>query len=243
VDSRLCAVRLQSSVKVRSCRPSSWNLFVISAYTPTNCSQDADKDEFYIELNELLNLRTLSMGGQLGQSEHKIGGRFAVYSRRTDNGDCLGHTSSMHHMFLCNTNFRHNKRRLVTWCLLSSNRPWSKLDHMAISYRWRGCIQDCQSHWSTDVDSDYFMVLATSSLQFGGKRRKVTSPIALERISDLAVRATYEQALADRLVKITAISIDERWNDLREAIHSAFWSCGVSKTPLSNLGSRRGPLS
>jgi hypothetical protein len=165
VNSRLCAIRLKSTVKVRSCRPSSRNLFVISVYAPTDCSSDADKNGFYTELHKLLNLRKSSdivvMGGdfnaqvgQLGPNKHKIGGRFAVRSRRTDNGDRLVHTCSMRDMFLCNTNLSHNKYRLVTWRPSSTNQPRTQIDHMAISYRWRGCIQGCQSSSSLEKGLD-----------------------------------------------------------------------------------------
>ncbi|CAH8872067.1 unnamed protein product, partial [Trichobilharzia szidati] len=54
INSRLCAVRLEGYTKVRSSRPDTRCLFVVSAYAPTDCSPDAMKDEFYHQLNDLL---------------------------------------------------------------------------------------------------------------------------------------------------------------------------------------------
>ncbi|CAH8570292.1 unnamed protein product [Schistosoma curassoni] len=44
INSRLCAVRLESSIKVRRNRLEKQCLFVISAYAPADCSPDAIKD-------------------------------------------------------------------------------------------------------------------------------------------------------------------------------------------------------
>ena len=54
VDSRLCAVRLTTSVKVSHECEVSRCLFIVSAYAPTNCSSEAAKDSFYDALRALL---------------------------------------------------------------------------------------------------------------------------------------------------------------------------------------------
>ncbi|CAH8595597.1 unnamed protein product [Schistosoma rodhaini] len=54
VNSRLCAVRLNGSVRTRKDRDTRRCLFVVSAYAPTDCSHDEVKDDFYRKLSELL---------------------------------------------------------------------------------------------------------------------------------------------------------------------------------------------
>ncbi|CAH8661049.1 unnamed protein product [Schistosoma margrebowiei] len=54
INSQLCTVRLESSIKVRSNRREKRCLFVISAYAPTDCGPDAIKDDFYHQLSVLL---------------------------------------------------------------------------------------------------------------------------------------------------------------------------------------------
>ena len=44
LNSRLCAVRLESSIKVNASRSSKRCLFVVSPYAPKNCSTDIIKD-------------------------------------------------------------------------------------------------------------------------------------------------------------------------------------------------------
>ncbi|VDP38089.1 unnamed protein product, partial [Schistosoma margrebowiei] len=54
VDSRLCAVRLNGTVRIRKDRDTRRSLFVVFAYSPTDCSSDYVKDEFYRKLSDLL---------------------------------------------------------------------------------------------------------------------------------------------------------------------------------------------
>jgi exonuclease III len=160
VDSRLCAVRLRGSCKVSRHRNDTYNLFVVSAYAPTDCSSDLVKDQFYHNLHNLLrkahkrdvvilagdlNARV----GRLSPSEKHLGGHHGLDSVRNDNGDRLLSLCSDHQLFLASTNFRHSRRRSATWRPPSSQQDWTQIDHVAISYRWRSSVQDCRSHWST----------------------------------------------------------------------------------------------
>ena len=87
--------------------------------------------------------------GKLTTHELDLGGRFALGSQRTDNGDRLVHFCSTHGLFLANTNFKHKKIHCATWRSPNPEHPWIQLDHIAISRTWRGCIKDCRSYWST----------------------------------------------------------------------------------------------
>ncbi|CAH8651686.1 unnamed protein product [Schistosoma intercalatum] len=93
INSRLCAVRLESSIKVRKNRCEKRCLFVISAYAPTDSSPDAIKDEFYHQLSVLLQkVRSTDVVvlagdlnaqvGRLGTEESRLGGRWEIVGRR-----------------------------------------------------------------------------------------------------------------------------------------------------------------
>ena len=47
INSRLCAVRLDSSIRVNKQRNAKRHLFAVSVYAPTDCSNDETKDSFY----------------------------------------------------------------------------------------------------------------------------------------------------------------------------------------------------
>ncbi|CAH8519273.1 unnamed protein product [Schistosoma haematobium] len=126
INSRSCAVRLESSIKVRRNRREKRCLLVISAHAPTDCSPDAIKNEFYHQLAVLLQkvrstdivvlARDLNAQvGRLGTEESRLGGRWGLVGRRSDNGDRLLQLCTDHNLFLASTNFRHSHRRCATW--------------------------------------------------------------------------------------------------------------------------------
>lgn len=96
VDSRLCAVQLNRTVRTRKDRDTRRCLFVISAYSPTNCSSDHVKDEFCGKISGLLqNVRRCDVVivahdfnaqlAELSEMERHLGGSDGVMTQRTDN--------------------------------------------------------------------------------------------------------------------------------------------------------------
>ena len=243
INSRLCAVRLESSIKVRRNRREKRCLFVISAYAPTDCSPDAIKDEFYHQLTVLLQKARSTdivvlagdlnaQVGRLGTEESRLGGRWGLVGRRTDNGDRLLQLCTDHNLFLASTNFRHSHRRCATWRPPSASQAWTQIDHIAISYRWRGCVQDCRSFWSTYLESDHALVCANLTLLFSGRRIDHHQRIDVSKLVATSVASKYRAELASRLATIPPKSIDEHWLHLHDAMKMASKAaCGFAKRP------------
>ncbi|CAM0512289.1 unnamed protein product [Fasciola hepatica] len=237
VNSRLCAVRLQGSVGVRKDSCVKRNLFVISAYAPTDCSSDLQKDEFYDALATLVRSSKGSdivvlagdfnaQVGKLSVSEACLGGRCALPAERTDNGDRLLQFCADNRLFLSSTNFRHSSRRTATW-RSNSTGTFSQIDHIAVSYRWRSSVQNCRSYWSTYVESDHALVLMRLSLQLHGHRRKPQTGLAVQRLCDPDVCTRYEQKLAHELGSTENSNVDEHWSHIKQAMHvAAGFACG-----------------
>ena len=152
-NNRLCAVRLNSSIRVNKQRNAKRHLFVVSAHTPTDFSNDETKDSFYREFSNLLRSakrRVVVLAGdmnahvgRIASSEKRLGGPFGIQTKRTDNGDRLLQLCADHKLHLISTNFKHKKRQTVTWRSNNPAHPWTQIDHIAISDRWRGSAEDC----------------------------------------------------------------------------------------------------
>ncbi|WP_432422671.1 endonuclease/exonuclease/phosphatase family protein [Streptococcus dysgalactiae] len=241
VDSRLCAVRLEGACKVNRRHTDKRNLFVICAYAPKDCNPDAMKDCFYHNLHDLLlkasrtdivilagdlNARV----GQLLPCEAHLGGPFGLDSCRSDNGDRLLALCSDHRLFLASTNFRRSNQRYATWHPPSSSQRWTQIDHIAISHKWRGCVKNCRSYWSTCVDSDHALVCARISMCFGGRPKRTTQlRLDINRLAQPSVLTAYQNALAHELETVTPRDVDEHWSLIHKAIRSScFASCGLS---------------
>ncbi|KER22007.1 hypothetical protein T265_09801 [Opisthorchis viverrini] len=73
----------------------------------------------------------------------------------------------------------------------NTNQPWTQLDHVAISHRWRATIQDCRSFWGTPLDSDHAM--PTDSAGFMHQRAcnaQLPTPSPKSSVNETAAAAT-----------------------------------------------------
>ena len=240
VDSRLCAVRLATSVRESRGSEVHRTLFIVSAYAPTDCSSESAKDSFYDALGALLQQVKTSdivvvagdMNAQVGRlsaAEARLGGRLGLDTRRTDNGDRLLQMCADHRLFLCSTNFRNSGNRLTTWCPPTNQRR-TQIDHIAVSYRWRGSITACRSFWNTSVDSDHALVRCCFSLRFSGVRKTRTPRLAIEKLVDPEVKRNYQNQLVECLPDGTVSDINGHWEKISKALLKVGTSvCGTTQ--------------
>ena len=143
INSRVCAVRLEGNTKANASRSKKRCLFIISAYSPTNASDDPAEEEFLSQLRSLIR-RAKSTDivvlagdmnaqvGQLEESESSLGGRYSLGHTRSNNGDRLLQLCAEEHLFLASTHFRCGVRQLSTWRSPDS-KHWTQIDLIAIS--------------------------------------------------------------------------------------------------------------
>jgi len=240
VNSRLCAVRLLTSTRIRNPHRRHRCVFVISAYAPTDCSSDLLKDAFYQELDMLLGRAKGSdivilagdinaQVGRLSPTEKQLGGQFALNSRRNDNGDRLLHICASRHLFLSSTAFRRTGRRTATWRPANPVQPWTQIDHVAISYRWRGSITDCRSFWSTYVDSDHALVRFRFTLRFPGRVTLPLRRLNISKLNEPEVKQIYQSELEVKLSSSETTDVTSSWNHISKTMHDAAASvCGFT---------------
>ena len=233
LNSRLCAVRLESSIKVNASRSSKRCLFVVSAYAPTNCSTDLIKDQFYSDFRSLLSRARSSdivivagdmnaQVGQLGTAEINLGGKFSYGDTRTENGDRLMQACADHHLFLTSTSFRHKKRHLTTW-RAPNGQYWTQIDHIAVGYRWRGSFLDCRSYWNTYLESDHALVLARFRLRFPAKPQIRSLEIDTGKLNEPDIKEKYQKNLRETL-SVTSSSYapeEDSWKNIAGSILDA----------------------
>ncbi|MGL5405228.1 MAG: endonuclease/exonuclease/phosphatase family protein, partial [Propionibacteriaceae bacterium] len=252
VNSRLCAVRLESSVCVNRYRTKKRCMFIVSAYAPTNSSTDLVKDEFYHQLSDLLRLAkntdiVVLAGdmnariGQLDTNELHLGGGFAVDSVRNDNGDRLLQLCTDHQLFLSSTSFQHKRSHRVTWKPPRSDESPLQLDYIAISHKWRTSVQDCRSFWCTAVDSDHALVRARVSVTLLGKAKGSTRAVNARCLEQPDVKQAYQSELDKQLSQSVLVNDSNGgWLRLHHVMESAFKAvCPAVTTKKNNWISKR----
>ncbi|GAA56612.1 craniofacial development protein 2, partial [Clonorchis sinensis] len=238
VNSRLCAVPLTSSTTLNASRHKKRCPFVVSAYAPTDCSPDAEKDTFCRELFGLIR-QADSTGivilagdlnaqvGRLSSLESHWGGRFGVDVRRTDSGERLLRLCADRELFLASTDFQHKRSHRVTWRPPTGNQPLTHLDHVDSSYRWRAIIQDCRSFWGTPFDSDHVMVRARLAVRFPSGPRKSARNISIHYLRRTTIAPQNQSELAQQLSTVKQYCggsehVDEAWQNVKRARLAAF---------------------
>ena len=147
------------------------------------------------------------------------------------------------------TNFRHSTRRSATWRPPDPSQRWTQIDHIAISYRWRGCVQNCRSYWSTSVDSDHALVCSDVVFRYGGHPRRRQPKLDVAKLADPATLSQFQGELSVGLANTPSTGIDDCWGHIRGAMNkAASTSCGsthhtanhwVSSASLQLLDARR----
>ena len=67
-------------------------------------------------------------------------------------------------LFIANTLFQQNKRRLYTW-MSSDGQYWNKTHYIICSQRWRSSIQTAKTRLGTDCGSDHELLIARFRLK------------------------------------------------------------------------------
>ena len=124
-----------------------FNITVIQVYAPTSNAEEAEVEQFYEDLKDLLEL-TLKKDVLfiIGDWNAKVGshetpaitGKF-VLGMRNEGGQRLIEFCQENALVIANTLFQQHKRRLYTWTSPDGQHQ-NHIDYILCSQRWRSCI-------------------------------------------------------------------------------------------------------
>ena len=124
------------------------NITVIQVYAPTNNAEEAEVEQFYEDLQDLLKLTTeKDVPFIIGDWNAKVGsqetpgvtGKFGL-GRQNEAGQRLIEFCQENALVIANTLFQQHKRRLYTWTSPDSQHQ-NQTDYILCSQRWRSSIQ------------------------------------------------------------------------------------------------------
>jgi hypothetical protein len=210
-------------------------------YAPTSSSDTSVKDEFYNQLQEVVN-RTprrdvlLIAGdwnartGAADDATRHILGRFGL-GQRCENGDRLINFADYNRLVVSNTRFQHPKRHLLTW-YSNDGRTASQIDYVLISARWASTIEDCRSYRGAETGnkcgSDHTLVRAKLKLHLATrhktrpqKRLNVTPLEDPETRDQLSNEINHQLTINRRSIQVRPQSVEQLWNDFKLSIQHA----------------------
>ena len=162
-----------------------WSLFVskvnhsisvIQVYVPTSNAEEAEVEQFYEDLQDLLELTppkdVLFIIGDwnakvVSQETPGATGKFGL-GVQNEAGQRLTEFCQENALVIANTPFQQHKRRLYTWTSPDGQHQ-NQVDYMLCSQRWRSSIQSAKTRLGADCGSDHELLTA----KFRPKLKKV----------------------------------------------------------------------
>ena len=149
-----------------------FNITVIQVYAPTSNTEEAEVEQFYEDLKDLLELTSkkdvLFMVGdwnaKVGSQETPgVTGKFGL-GIRNEAGQRLIEFCRENALVIKNTLFQQHKRRLYTWTS-PDGRHRNQIDYILCSQRWRSSIQSAKTRPGAHCDSDHELLIAKFRLK------------------------------------------------------------------------------
>ena len=159
-----------------------FNITVIQVYAPTSNAEEAELEQFYEDLQDLLELTPLkNVLFIIGDWNVKVGsqeipgvtGKFGL-GVQNEAGQRLTKFSQENTLVIANTLFQQHKRRLYTWTSPDGQHQ-NQIDCILCSKRWRSSIQSSKTRLGADCVSDHELLIAKFRLKLK-KVGKTTRP-------------------------------------------------------------------
>ena len=155
---------------------------VIQAYALNSNTEEAELEQFYEDLQDLLELKTkkdflLIIGDWnakvRSQETPRVAGKLDL-GIGNEAGQRLIEVCQENTLLIANTLFQQHKRRLYTWTSPDGQHR-NQIDYIRCSQRWRSFIQSAKTRPGVDCGSDHELLIAKFRLKLK-KVRKTTRP-------------------------------------------------------------------
>ena len=144
-----------------------FNIAVIQAYAPTSNGEEAEIEQFYEDLQDLLELICKKdvlfiigdWNAKVGsQATPGVTGKFGL-GVWNEAGQRLIEFFQENILVIANTLFQQHKRKLYTWTSPDGQHQ-NQIDSILCSQRWRSSIQSAKTRPGADCGSDHELVIA-----------------------------------------------------------------------------------
>ena len=218
-------------LKLRLCTAKGVATF-ICAYAPTLKGTSEEKDQFYDELNNILEETPNSdviyilgdFNARVGKDQnswpiclgkHNIG-------NMNENGQRLLEFCTFNNLCITNSYFKTKPQHKVTW-MHPRSKHWHQLDFILTRHSNLNNILQTRAYQSADCDTDHSLVIAAVKMRLKKihtKRHKCAPRIDVTGTKDPDKVFAFDKELEDAFSNIQAPeSADQLWNELRNTIH------------------------
>ena len=150
----------------------SFSITVIQVYAPTTNAEEAEVEQFYEDLQDLLELTPKKdvlfiigdWNAKVGSQEIPgVTGKF-VLGVQNEAGQRLTEFCQENALVIVNTHFQQHKPGLYTWTSPDGQNR-NQIDYMLCNQRWRSSIQSAETRPGADCNSDHELLIARFRLK------------------------------------------------------------------------------
>jgi len=150
------------------------NIAMIQCYAPTAVAEEDERQEFYVQLSEVLRKQKRrdiiilrgDLNAKVGQENEglkHIMDRHGL-GERNENGQLLVDFCARYHLIIGGTIFPHKNCHKVTW-VSPDHKTENQIDHIATGRQWRQSLLDVRNKRGADIGSDHHLVVAKFKLK------------------------------------------------------------------------------
>ena len=159
-----------------------FNITVIQAYSPTRNAEEAEVEQFYEDLQNLLELTPKKdvlfimrdWNAKVGSQETPgVTGKFGL-GVQNEAGQRLIEFCQENPLVTANTLFQQHERKVYTWTSPDGQHR-NQIDYILCSQRWRSSIHSAKTRPEADCHSDHELLIAKCRLKLK-KVGKTTRP-------------------------------------------------------------------
>ena len=154
-----------------------FNITVIQVYAPTSSAEEAEVEQFYEDLQDILELTPKKdvlfiigdwnekVGSQkLRKKVPRVTGKFGLEVQNEAEQRLIAFCQE-NTLVIAKTLFQQHKRGLYTWTSPDGQHQ-NQIDYILCSQRWRSSIQSAKTRPGSDCGSDHELLIAISGLNW-----------------------------------------------------------------------------
>ena len=190
---------------------------VISCYSPTNCSDELEIQNFYHQLTDSIkNIpkhNVLIIGGDINakiDNNKCVGNSYHNYTNR--NGEYLLDLTIDCGLVNISTKFQKNNKGKL-WTFTYPNGTRSQLDYILINTKWKSSAIDCRSFSTySPLESDHRIYAAKVRLSLRSKSKKTMSHDWSKLLNDENIKNSYAVEIRNRFEQLQNLNSDNFFN-------------------------------
>ena len=214
-----------------------FNIVVIQVYAPTSQHSDNEVEKFYADVEsgikqakkEDIIITMGDLNAKVGKgSSGEVVGEYG-YGSRNDRGDRLVQFCQENDMWVGNTFFQKQNRRLYTWKSPGDIRR-NQIDYIMCNKRYKNGIKDVQTYPGADINSDHCLLVAKTKFKLKKvKKGSVIEQYDLSMLKEENIRCQYALEVKNRYAALNdeeipqteEEAIEKKWNNFKSSVIEA----------------------